>query len=64
MEYLLSLMSKDNKMFYIMKNIKDIDKEHNGYVTCTELEDIIKLGYKEELQKKSLKALFKPFESI
>ena len=30
-------------MVNIMKSIKDIDKEHNGYVTSTELDDIIKL---------------------
>lgn len=33
-------------MVTIMKSIKDIDKEHNGYVTITELDDILKLAYK------------------
>ena len=47
-----------------MKNIKDIDKEHNGYVTVTELDDILKLAYKKELEDKNLKEIFKPFASI
>jgi Ca2+-binding EF-hand superfamily protein len=29
-----------------MRRIKEIDKDHNGYVTSTELDDIIKLSYK------------------
>ncbi len=28
----------------IMLNIKEIDKDHNGYVTRTELDDIIKIN--------------------
>lgn len=41
-------------MLDIMKRIKEIDKDHNGYVTSTELDDIIKLSYKSELKGKSL----------
>lgn len=33
----------DNKLALIFRTIKDIDQENNGYVTTTELEDIIKL---------------------
>jgi Ca2+-binding EF-hand superfamily protein len=47
-----------------MKSIKDIDKEHNGYVTITELDDILKINYKKELTDKNLKEIFKPFASI
>lgn len=47
-----------------MKSIKDIDKEHNGYVTITELDDILKIYYKKELTDKNLKEIFKPFASI
>ncbi len=51
-------------MVFIMKSIKDIDKEHNGYVTSTELDDILKICYKKELTDKNLKEIFKPFASI
>lgn len=47
-----------------MRAIKDIDKEHNGYVTSTELDDILKLTYKSELSNKNLKDMFKPYASI
>ena len=57
-------MIRNNKMVDIMKCIKDIDKEHNGYVTSTELDDILKICYKEELKDKNLKDIFRPFASI
>lgn len=47
-----------------MRSIKEIDREHNGYVTSTELDDILKLNYKEELSTKNLKQMFKPYASI
>jgi Ca2+-binding EF-hand superfamily protein len=47
-----------------MRCIKEIDKEHNGYVTSTELDDILKIVCKEELKDKNLKAIFKPYQSI
>ena len=47
-----------------MRRINEIDKDHNGYVTNTELDDIIKLSYKKELNGKSLKLIFKPYSSI
>lgn len=34
-------------MRQIMLNIKEIDKDHNGYVTRPELDDIIKLNVPE-----------------
>ena len=51
-------------MVDIMRRIKDIDKEHNGYVTSTELDDIIKLSYKAELGDKNIKKIFGPYASI
>ena len=47
-----------------MKNIKEIDKDNNGYVTNQELDDIFKMHYERELTSKDLKTLFKPFASI
>lgn len=62
-ERLVELMVKDNKLPFILKSIKDIDQDNNGYVTTTELEDIIKVHY-PQLTNKNLKKLFKPFASI
>lgn len=57
-------MARKNMMVNIMRCIKDIDKEHNGYVTSTELDDIMKIYFKEELGNKNLKLIFRPFASI
>jgi len=45
MEQLILMIFGDNQMLDMMRRIKEIDKEHNGYVTSTELDDIIKLAY-------------------
>jgi hypothetical protein len=44
--------------------IKEIDKEHNGFVTSTEIDDIIKLSYRKELYNKDLKPIIKNYSSI
>eukprot|EP00347_Sterkiella_histriomuscorum_P012608 403367915 len=64
MERLADLIFRNNQLVDIMRAIKDIDKEHNGYVTVTELDDILKISYKAELADKNLKAMFKPYASI
>lgn len=38
-------MQDSHKMTEIMTTIKEIDKDHNGYVTSTELDDILKLFF-------------------
>ncbi|CDW71437.1 ef-hand calcium-binding domain-containing protein 6 [Stylonychia lemnae] len=63
-EQLCQVIYRNNKLVDIMRAIKDIDKEHNGYVTSTELDDILKISYKKELGDKNLKSMFKPFASI
>ena len=40
-------MAEDFKMVKIMQTIRTIDKDRNGFVTNQELEDILKLFYKE-----------------
>jgi len=50
-------------MLAIMKRIKEIDKDHNGYVTSTELSDIILISY-PQLKSRNLKNLLRPFASI
>lgn len=48
-EQLILMIFEDNQMLDMMRRIKEIDKEHNGYVTSTELDDIIKLSYPSKL---------------
>ena len=47
-----------------MRYIREIDRDHNGFVTNQELEDIMKMLYPQEFENKDLKRLFKKFESI
>lgn len=41
----LAHIYKENKLKEITLSIKEIDKDHNGYVTRQELDDIIKVHY-------------------
>ena len=58
------VLFEETKFVDIMRSIKEIDKEHNGYVTSTELDDILKVYCPEKLKDKNLKKLFKPYASI
>jgi hypothetical protein len=60
----IDIIFKNNKLVNIMKNIKEIDRDNNGYVTNQELDDIFNMHYEHELNNKDLKTLFKPFASI
>lgn len=46
------------KLAHVMRSIRQIDQDNNGYVTSTELDDILKLTFVEELRGKNLKPLF------
>ena len=46
-----------------MRCIKEIDKDNNGYVTSTEMDDIMKLHY-PSLKNKNLKKIMRPYASI
>jgi len=61
---LLLVIGQRNCMLDIMRRIKEIDREFNGYVTSTELEDILRLSYSQELTGKSLSGIFKKYASI
>jgi Ca2+-binding EF-hand superfamily protein len=60
---LIDLFVKEDKLPFILKSIRDIDQDNNGYVTTTELEDILRVHY-PMLQGKNVKKIFKPFASI
>ena len=57
----IEIVRKDNKLAEIMKIILQIDREYNGYVTITEMDDILKITYPEQLEKYSLKSLLKTY---
>ena len=44
-----------------MSMIYEIDKDANGYVTSTEIDDILKILYPNEFGNKKLKNILKPF---
>jgi hypothetical protein len=56
--------ARNEKLATIMRTIKQIDRDNNGYVTSTELDDILKLSFPTELGNKNLKPIFKEFESL
>jgi Ca2+-binding EF-hand superfamily protein len=62
-EELIIQMFKNNQMREVMLMIKQIDKDHNGYVTLTELDDILKIRY-ESLKNKDLSLVINKFASI
>jgi hypothetical protein len=61
---LVQIIHKNNKMTEIVKLIYGIDRQHNGYVTTTELDDILKLNYKKELANKDLRLIMRKYASI
>lgn len=48
----------------VMSTINEIDKDHNGYVTKTEIEDILKLKCPEHFETRDLIPIIKKFSSI
>jgi Ca2+-binding EF-hand superfamily protein len=58
------IINSNNKLAEIIRTIKEIDKQHNGFVTTTELDDILKMYYKEDLGDKDLRQIMKKYASI
>ena len=61
---LVQIIYRNNRLTEILRTIKEIDKQHNGFITTTELDDILKLNYKEELGNKDLRLVMKKYSSI
>ena len=57
-------MLNNNKLKEVMTTIDEIDKQHNGYVTRNELDDILKLNMKQDLANKNLFPIINKFSSI
>lgn len=60
---LIEIIHKSNKLIEIIRTIKEIDKQRNGFVTTTELDDILKINYKE-LANRDLTKILKKYVSI
>ncbi len=61
---MISIFAKSNKFIEVSRHIKEIDKDHNGFVTSTELDDILKLTFREELENRDLKEIIKKYSSL
>ena len=61
---MIRVIAADNKLDKIMFIVGQIDKDHNGYVTSTELDDILKLNYPDEFGDKMLAPVIKKFSSV
>lgn len=59
----IALFVKDDRMKNIQHIIRTIDKDRNGYITQTELDDILKEVY-PELRTRELLRLIRPFCSV
>lgn len=57
------LAQDESKFVQVMRTIRNIDRDNNGYVTITELDDILKIQY-SELQNKDIQTAIKKFRSI
>ena len=60
----MNILAENDKLQDIMRTINEIDKDHNGYVTATELDDILKLYYPDALNDRELVPHIKKFSSI
>jgi Ca2+-binding EF-hand superfamily protein len=61
---LVQIISKNNKIKDIFRTIYEIDRQHNGFITTTELDDILKLNYKSELANRDLRLIMRKYASI
>jgi hypothetical protein len=41
----MEVIKNNNKLAQIMSMVREIDKDHNGYITTTEIDDILKILY-------------------
>lgn len=61
---LIKIIHKNNKLADIIRKIKEIDQQRNGFITQTELDDILKIIYKDELYNKDLMPIIRQYSSI
>ena len=57
------MFQSHNHLLEVMKRIKEIDREHNGYVTSTELTDIMQISL-PLLKAMNVAPVLRPYASI
>lgn len=62
-EFIYTIKNKKDRLQQVIMTIRQIDKDHNGYVTRNELDDILKL-YFEEFITKDLDNIVNQFSSL
>lgn len=60
----IKIIMQSGKINSVFKIIYEIDKDHNGYVTRQELDDILKLVLKDTLNNRDLNPIINKFYSI
>ena len=60
---LILLFCKDSKVTEMVRMIRTIDKMRNGFITKTELTDILKECYPDQLKNRDLSEIVKPYQS-
>jgi Ca2+-binding EF-hand superfamily protein len=60
----VKVFAKNNKLPDVMLVIKQIDRDHNGYITRNEMDDILKMTYREEFLDKNLYSIINKFGSL
>lgn len=63
-EFIRAFSKHDSQLKWIYSSIREIDPEHNGYVTRTELDDILKAHMPKEFGDKDLVPIIRKFCSI
>ena len=61
-DFLVVMMDKD-KVKQLVTTVKSIDKSHTGFVTKTELDDIIKL-LAPAVKNRDLNLIYRPFCAV
>lgn len=60
----LQVFANDNRIMKVMTMIRYIDKEKNGCVTTSEMDDILKEVYPDQFRGRDYKQVLKAFTAI
>jgi hypothetical protein len=58
---LIAIFIANNKMTELLRYCREINPEKNSMVTVTELDDILRILYPEELEGRDLSTIYEPF---
>lgn len=58
---LIAVFLGNNKIKELVRYCREINPEKNSMVTVTELDDILKILYPQELENRDLQQIYEPF---